>query len=606
MRSFIQLALCLLVFLGSIASAQFGTGNLVFGTPRLMVSGDTSPGGTTQLTCYSPLDAGRTLVYAYSSGYSPTPLADGRLVNLTAIDPLTGLMDPLFQASTDPSYGAYAVFGPFIPQYAILDSFGLNTQTLNIPSIPGLAGVNFYALAAIFDPTTSSITGIGRITPTATITVRNPTTPVHYVAILDPPGVATVTTSLLNDILNGPGNTNIRGIVRVAPIGGPVQGQGGVLEHVEFYEGHGFNNGPNNINENGGGDDIDLGPVPGNFAVTIPGTSAANFGTINSTTGVFVAGPQTTEATGNATIRFVYGVLSSTRTHRTVPPDWVKPAAPAPTGLTALFGSGGTTLSWANPTPYDLITVRRGGVVVGLLGGTSTVFVDASATGPATYSLTCDLGAYISATAGVTSTAVPFAVVLTDDDSISIPLNFTFTWYGQYYTSIFVTSNGRVTFGTAGTNGDADYSGTPDSFVSGAASFGAWTDLDPSLGGTITVDNQATSIKIIYAGIPHKTWPGATASFTIELSATNTAKLTGLPFSIFPVTDNIIIGGGPGNNVSTTPSMDFSSILPLTFGTAINENIAEEFPSGNLVDVTGLLLVPVPATISTRFRVFEI
>ncbi len=606
MRSPLICSLILVALLSGALSAQFGTGNLVYGTPRLVVTGDTTPGGTTRIVCYSPLDAGRTMVYAYSSGYNPAALADGRLVNLTVIDPLTGAIDPVFQASTDPTIGAYGIFGPFIPQYGIFDAYGLNTQILNIPNIPALAGINLYCLAAIFDPTTASITGIGRITPTATITIRNPSTTVNYVKILDPPGVAAVTSSSLNDVLNGPGNTNIRGIVRIAPVGGPVPGMGGVLEHVELYEGHGFNNGPNNVNENGGGDDIDLGPVPGSWSVTVPNNPATNYGSISSTTGVFVAGPQTTKTTGNATVRFTLGALGSIRTHLVVPPDWVTPSAPAPSGATALFGGSGTALSWVNPLPYDRIIIRRLGQIVGILSGTATSFVDTSAWGLSNYTITCDLGAYLPAVISVAAVAAPVQVTLADEDSVSVNLNFLFQWYGQYYGSLHVTSNGRVTFGTANTSGAADYSGNPSSFVSGPPSFGVWTDLDPSLGGTITVDNQVGSIRIIYAGVPHKAWPSATASFTIELSSTGTARISGLSQSVFPVVDNLILGGGPGNNVSTSPSLDFSSIVPLLGGTIVNTNVAEDFPGANLVDVTGILLLPIVGSNARSFRIIQV
>jgi hypothetical protein len=375
---------------------------------------------------------------------------------------------------------------------------------------------------------------------------------------------------------------------------------------VELYEGHGFNNGPNNINENGGGDDIDLGSVPGSWAVTVPSNPSVNYGAISSTTGVFVAGPETTQMTGNATVRFSLGTLSSTRIHRTVPPDWVTPAAPPPTGAVALFGPGGTALSWVNPVPYDRITIRRLGQIVGLLSGMATSFVDTTAWGLSNYTITGELGGYIPATVSVAAVAAPYQVTLADNDSVAVNLNFLFFWYGQAYGSLHVTSNGRITFGSAGISGAADYAGTADSFVSGPASFGCWTDLDPSLGGTITVDNQVSSIRIVYSNIPHKAWPSATASFTIELTTAGTARITGLSQSLFPVNDNLILGGGPGNNVSTSPSLDFSSILPILGGTPVNSNVAEDFPAGNLIDVTGVLFIPVIGTNSRSFRVLQV
>jgi hypothetical protein len=259
-----------------------------------------------------------------------------------------------------------------------------------------------------------------------------------------------------------------------------------------------------------------------------------------------------------------------------------------------------------NPVVYDTITIRRMGTVVGILSGAANSFVDSTATGPATYAITCELGAYHPASINVTSTAAPTQLVLADEDSVAVSLNFQFRWYGLYYSTLYVSSNGRLTFGAPSNTGAAAYSGGSSSFVSGPPSFGVWTDLDPSQGGTVTVDNQASYIRITYSGVPHKVLPSATANFTIDLTSAGTAKITGLSQSTFPATDNVIVGGGPGNSVSASPSLDWSSVLPILTPTPVNSNVAEDFPAANLLDITGVIFLPSAGTGSSSFRVIQI
>jgi PGF-pre-PGF domain-containing protein/uncharacterized repeat protein (TIGR01451 family) len=70
-----------------------------------------------------------------------------------------------------------------------------------------------------------------------------------------------------------------------------------------------------------------------------------------------------------------------------------------------------------------------------------------------------------------------------DDDSALISIGFPFQFYGNTYTSVYVSSNGFLTFGSSSsssTGGTIPSTSTPNAVI---APF--WDDLDPSEGGTI-------------------------------------------------------------------------------------------------------------------------
>ncbi len=71
-----------------------------------------------------------------------------------------------------------------------------------------------------------------------------------------------------------------------------------------------------------------------------------------------------------------------------------------------------------------------------------------------------------------TGTAISFSN--SDDDSESVPIGFTFSYYGNLYTNLYVSTNGLISFGTA----DYSYSNTDLSTSPSEAAIAAfWTDL---------------------------------------------------------------------------------------------------------------------------------
>ncbi len=100
---------------------------------------------------------------------------------------------------------------------------------------------------------------------------------------------------------------------------------------------------------------------------------------------------------------------------------------------------------------------------------------------------------------------VSTSLTLDDDDAASYALSVmgTFNFYGKDYNTIYVSSNGYVTFDTESTGIYNDASSDATDFLSrgpGVAMLGM--DLDPTDGGTITVDEFSDKVAITYDQVP--------------------------------------------------------------------------------------------------------
>ena len=79
---------------------------------------------------------------------------------------------------------------------------------------------------------------------------------------------------------------------------------------------------------------------------------------------------------------------------------------------------------------------------------------------------------------------------LGDDDSQEIPLGFTFPYQGQEWTSVFVNSNGNLTFGA----GSTDFSESVLDLLSGPPRIAAlWDDPSPTNAGEIIINRKRNS-----------------------------------------------------------------------------------------------------------------
>jgi len=114
---------------------------------------------------------------------------------------------------------------------------------------------------------------------------------------------------------------------------------------------------------------------------------------------------------------------------------------------------------------------------------------------------------------------------LGDDDTQEVQLGFDFPFNGSLYTSVFVNSNGNLTFGS----GDTDWSESVSEFLSEQPRIAPlWDDLAPNNGGEVSITWAAGSITVAFDSVPEFFATGSNTfmvtlrsdgSFTVEYGA---------------------------------------------------------------------------------------
>ena len=181
-----------------------------------------------------------------------------------------------------------------------------------------------------------------------------------------------------------------------------------------------------------------------------------------------------------------------------------------------------------------LITVTPSPLVINVpYGGTSSGVLNiANATGsqnlnwvindldqPYEAKTSNDVGGPVFNWTDITATGTQIST-LTDDASINVELPFTFPFFGEDKTSVFVSSNGFLTFRTQGstafTNTGIPVSNSPNDLL---AVF--WDDLLPPAGGTIHYLSTPTQFIVQYTNIQRFS-AGSLLTFQVILRADGT------------------------------------------------------------------------------------
>ena len=109
----------------------------------------------------------------------------------------------------------------------------------------------------------------------------------------------------------------------------------------------------------------------------------------------------------------------------------------------------------------------------------------------------------------------PGAVDLGDDDSVEIPLPFTFQFCGIPMDSVFINSNGSLTF----LAGDTDFSESALEHLTGPPRIaGLWDDLNPTAGGEVRFSETDSKFRVEWNNVP-EFFASTTNTFAIELLA---------------------------------------------------------------------------------------
>ena len=159
-------------------------------------------------------------------------------------------------------------------------------------------------------------------------------------------------------------------------------------------------------------------------------------------------------------------------------------------------------------------------------------------------------------------------VLLGDDDSLPLDFAFAFPFFGESYTSLFLNSDGNLTFG----RGDnASTARDPARAVTGPPRImGLFADLDPTISGSaIRVLSNAERFVVTWINVPEFSFSGngRPQNFQVSLFANGRIEFSYTEVS----TDQAIIGIAPGARFNESLAGDFSEPSTDTFSAAVVE-----------------------------------
>lgn len=149
------------------------------------------------------------------------------------------------------------------------------------------------------------------------------------------------------------------------------------------------------------------------------------------------------------------------------------------------------------------------------------------------------------------STAAQLDITLGDDNFAEIPLGFTFPYQGSNYTSVFVNSNGNLTFGS----GDTDFSESVGELLNDQPRIAAlWDDLSPNNGGSVFATFASGSLTVTFDSVPEFVATGSN-TFSVTMAADGTVTID---YGSVTALDGIV-GLTPGGGVANPGETDFSA-----------------------------------------------
>lgn len=164
-------------------------------------------------------------------------------------------------------------------------------------------------------------------------------------------------------------------------------------------------------------------------------------------------------------------------------------------------------------------------------------------------------------------------LTLTDDSNVPLALPFAFTFYGTAYTSLFVNSDGNLTFGAG------ESASTPRSisrFVEGPPRIAPlFADLDPGIAGaSVTTQSDGDAFRVTWTSVPQF---GRTDKNTFQVTLLRDGRIqfaydAGLAIAI----EQAVVGIAPGKARNGLTAVDMSAAAGATSAGALAEGFREE------------------------------
>ena len=160
---------------------------------------------------------------------------------------------------------------------------------------------------------------------------------------------------------------------------------------------------------------------------------------------------------------------------------------------------------------------------------------------------------------------------LGDDDTIELVMPFSFGFCGQNYGSVFVNSNGSVSFGA----GDTAFGDSIGGLLAGPPRIaGLWDDLNPTTGGVVTFDQTDDTFSIIFDNVPEFLATGGNSFEIILMAGSNDFDIN---YGAITATDGLAGYSCGGGVTSGFEGADDLSELPQPIQTRGRTAVFEQF-----------------------------
>ncbi|MBI2150286.1 MAG: hypothetical protein HYU27_06740, partial [Acidobacteria bacterium] len=171
-------------------------------------------------------------------------------------------------------------------------------------------------------------------------------------------------------------------------------------------------------------------------------------------------------------------------------------------------------------------------------------------------------------------------LALRDDDAVQVSLNFPFVFYGASYTSLYVNSDGNLTFTASDTRSTDRNLARIAAGPPRIAPF--FNDLDPSSSGRVTVEKFEDRILFTWTNVGEWADAGAVGqnTFQVVLGANGTIRFN---YQRIDATE-AVVAIGPG--ASANPTISLVDYLGTAAPTALPGVIAEVFASRLTMDLS--------------------
>mgnify|MGYP006197749727 CR=1 FL=1 len=174
----------------------------------------------------------------------------------------------------------------------------------------------------------------------------------------------------------------------------------------------------------------------------------------------------------------------------------------------------------------------------------------------------------------------PGALPLGDDDSEQIGLPFTYTLCGQRFDSVFINSNGSLTFGS----GDTDFSESAAEMLNDQPRIALlWDDLNPAAGGAVSFSYTPNTFTVRYEGVPEFR---STGSNTFAVTLHRSSNHIDIAYGGMTAIDGLAgVSCGSAVTSRAETASNLSSLLPDRINLQKQPAVYELFSSANRNDL---------------------